>query len=143
METLADKITKADKALTESQNAYQTLTDAVQEYSEKGAISLSTWQDLMDLAPEYQALLSKQGDQLVIDTAAYNELTAAQRLEIETLVTQNGVTANTIQLLDCKSFYLLIWTDPPISPLPSYYFDPQAIQTVHTPGTILYLLVCF
>ena len=100
VETLEDKITKADKALTESQNAYQTLTDAVQEYSEKGAISLSTWQDLMDLAPEYQALLSKQGDQLVIDTAAYNELTAAQRLEIETLVTQNGVTADTIQLLD-------------------------------------------
>ena len=100
VETLEDKITKADKALTASQNAYQTLTDAVQEYSEKGAISLSTWQDLMDLAPEYQALLSKQGDQLVIDTAAYNELTAAQRLEIETLVTQNGVTADTIQLLD-------------------------------------------
>lgn len=100
VETLEDKITKADKALTESQNAYQTLTDAVQEYSEKGAISLSTWQDLMDLAPEYQALLSRQGDQLVIDTAAYNELTAAQRLEIETLVTQNGVTADTIQLLD-------------------------------------------
>lgn len=100
VETLADKITKADKALTESQNAYQTLTDAVQEYSEKGAISLSTWQDLMDLAPEYQALLSKQGDQLVIDTAAYNQLTAAQRLEIETLVTQNGVTADAIQLID-------------------------------------------
>lgn len=100
VETLADKITKADKALTESQNAYQTLTNAVQEYNEKGAISLSTWQDLMDLAPEYQALLSKQGDQLVIDTAAYNELTAAQRLEIETLVTQNGVTADAIQLID-------------------------------------------
>ena len=100
VETLADKISKADKALTESQNAYQTLTDAVQEYNDTGTISLSTWQDLMDLAPEYQALLSKQGDQLVIDTAAYNELTAAQRMEIETLVTQNGVTADTIQLLD-------------------------------------------
>lgn len=100
VETLADKITKADKALIESQNAYQTLTNAVQEYNEKGAISLSTWQDLMDLAPEYQALLSKQGDQLVIDTAAYNELSAAQRLELETLVTQNRVTAEAIQLID-------------------------------------------
>ena len=100
VETLADKITKADKALTESQNAYKTLTDAVQEYNEKGTISLSTWQDLMDLAPEYQALLSRQGNQLVIDTAAYNELSAAQRLEIETLVTQNGVTAEAIQLID-------------------------------------------
>ena len=100
VETLDDKITKADKALTESQNAYQTLSDAVQEYNEKGTISLSTWQDLMDLAPEYQALLSKQGDQLVIDTAAYNQLTAAQRMEIETLVTQNGVTADAIQLID-------------------------------------------
>lgn len=99
-ETLADKITKADKALTESQNAYQTLNDAVQEYNDTGTISLSTWQDLIDLAPEYQALLSKQGDQLVIDTAAYNELTAAQRMEIETLVTQNGVTADAIQLID-------------------------------------------
>lgn len=100
VETLADKINKADKALTESQKAYKTLTDAVQEYNDTGTISLSTWQDLMGLAPEYQALLSKQGDQLAIDTAAYNELTAAQRLEIETLVTQNGVTADTIQLLD-------------------------------------------
>ena len=100
VETLEDKITKADKALTESQNAYQTLTDAVQEYSEKGAISLATWQDLMDLAPEYQALLVQEGGKLKINTAAYNELTAAQRLEIETLVTQNGVTADTIQLLD-------------------------------------------
>ena len=100
VETLTDKITKADKALTESQNAYQTLSDAVQEYNETGSISLSTWQDLMDLAPEYQALLSKQGDQLVIDTAAYNELTASQRLELETLVTQNGVTADAIQLID-------------------------------------------
>ena len=100
VETLADKITKADKALTESQNAYKTLTDAVQEYNEKGAISLSTWQDLMDLAPEYQALLSRQGDQLVIDTAAYNELTASQRQQIEALVTQNGVTAEAIQLID-------------------------------------------
>ena len=100
VETLEDKITKADKALTESQSAYKILSDAVQEYNEKGAISLSTWQDLMDLAPEYQALLSKQGDQLVIDTAAYNELTAAQRLELETLVTQNGVTADAIQLID-------------------------------------------
>ena len=99
-ETLADKITKADKALTESQNAYKTLNDAVQEYNDTGTISLATWQDLMDLAPEYQALLSKQGDQLVIDTAAYNELTAAQRMEIETLVTQNGVTADAIQLID-------------------------------------------
>lgn len=100
METLADQITKADKALTESQNAYKTLSAAVDEYNETGTISLSTWQDLMGLAPEYQALLSKQGDQLVIDTAAYNELTAAQRLEIETLVTQNGVTAETIRLID-------------------------------------------
>ena len=99
-ETLADQITKADQALTESQNAYKTLSAAVDEYNETSTISLSTWQDLMGLAPEYQALLSKQGDQLVIDTAAYNELTAAQRLEIETLVTQNGVTAETIQLLD-------------------------------------------
>ena len=100
VETLADKITKADKALTESQNAYQTLTDAVQEYSEKGAISLSTWQDLMGLAPEYQALLTQENGKLKLNQAAYNELTAAQRLEIETLVTQNGVTADTIQLLD-------------------------------------------
>lgn len=100
VETLADQITKADKALTESQNAYKTLSAAVDEYNETGTISLSTWQDLMGLAPEYQALLSKQGDRLLIDTAAYNELTAAQRLEIETLVTQNGVTAEAIQLID-------------------------------------------
>lgn len=100
VETLADKLDDAHSALTASQSAYKTLSAAVDEYNETGSISLATWQDLMDLAPEYQALLSKQGDQLVIDTAAYNELTAAQRLEIETLVTQNGVTADTIQLLD-------------------------------------------
>ena len=100
VETLADKITKADKALTESQSAYKTLTDAVQEYSEKGAISLSTWQDLMDLAPAYQALLTQENGKLKLNQAAYNELTAAQRLEIETLAQQNGVLPETIQLID-------------------------------------------
>ena len=100
VETLADKITKADKALTESQSAYKTLSAAVDEYNETGSISLATWQDLMDLAPEYQALLVQEGEKLAIDQAAYNELTAAQRLEIETLAQANGVLPETIQLID-------------------------------------------
>ena len=100
VETLADKISKADKALSESQSAYKTLSDAVEEYNETGSISLATWQDLMDLAPEYQALLVQEGEKLAIDQAAYNELTAAQRLEIETLAQANGVLPETIQLID-------------------------------------------
>lgn len=100
VETLEDKITKADKALTASQSAYKTLSAAVDEYNETGSISLATWQDLMDLAPEYQALLVQEGGKLKINTAAYNELTAAQRLEIETLAQANGVLPETIQLID-------------------------------------------
>ena len=99
-ETLADKLDDAHSALTASQSAYKTLSAAVAEYNEKGAISLATWQDLMDLAPEYQALLVQESEKLTIDQAAYNELTAAQRLEIETLAQANGVLPETIQLID-------------------------------------------
>ena len=100
VETLADKLEKAGKALSESQSAYKTLSAAVEEYNEAGSISLATWQDLMDLAPAYQALLVQEGDKLAINQAAYNELTAAQRLEIETLAQANGVLPETIQLID-------------------------------------------
>ena len=99
-ETLADKLDDAHSALTASQSAYKTLSDAVEEYNETGSISLATWQDLMDLAPEYQVLLVQEGEKLAIDQAAYNELTAAQRLEIETLAQANGVLPETIQLID-------------------------------------------
>lgn len=99
-ETLADKLDDAHSALTASQSAYKTLSAAVEEYNETGTISLATWQDLMDLAPEYQALLVQEGEKLAIDQAAYNELTAAQRLEIETLAQANGVLPETIQLID-------------------------------------------
>lgn len=99
-ETLADKLDDAHSALTAGQSAYKTLSAAVDEYNETGSISLATWQDLMDLAPEYQALLVQEGEKLTIDQAAYNELTAAQRLEIETLAQANGVLPETIQLID-------------------------------------------
>ena len=99
-ETLADKLDDAHSALTASQSAYKTLSAAVDEYNDTGTISLATWQDLMDLAPEYQALLVQEGGKLKINTAAYNELTAAQRLEIETLAQANGVLPETIQLID-------------------------------------------
>ena len=100
VETLADKLDDAHSALTAGQSAYKTLSAAVDEYNETGSISLATWQDLMDLAPEYQALLVQEGEKLTIDQAAYNELTAAQRLEIETLAQANGVLPETIQLID-------------------------------------------
>ena len=100
VETLADKLEKADKALSESQSAYKTLSAAVEEYNSTGTISLATWQDLMDLAPEYQALLTQENGKLKLNQAAYNELTTAQRLEIETLAQANGVLPETIQLID-------------------------------------------
>lgn len=99
-ETLADKLDDAHSALTASQQAYKTLSDAVEEYNETGSISLATWQDLMDLAPEYQALLTQENGKLKLNQAAYDELTAAQRLEIETLAQANGVLPETIQLID-------------------------------------------
>ena len=99
-ETLADKLEKADQALSESQSAYKILSAAVEEYNETGTITLATWQDLMNLAPEYQALLTQENGKLKLNQAAYNELTAAQRLEIETLAQANGVLPETIQLID-------------------------------------------
>ena len=99
-ETLAGKLDDAHSALTASQQAYKTLSAAVEEYNETGSISLATWQDLMDLAPEYQALLVQENGKLKLNQAAYDELTAAQRLEIETLAQANGVLPETIQLID-------------------------------------------
>lgn len=100
VETLAYKLAKAEKALSGSRSAYAALTDAAAEYNETGRISAATWQEIMTLAPEYQALLVKEGGTLRINEAAYADLTAAQRLEIETLAAQNGTTAETIALLD-------------------------------------------
>ena len=100
VETLADKLEKAGKALSGSTSAYQTLSDAIDEYNESGQISIGTWQDLMELAPEYQSLLTQEGGKLKINTEAYANLSAAQRLEIETLAIQNGTTVDTIQLFD-------------------------------------------
>ena len=100
VETLADKLDDAHSALAASQAAYKTLSAAVEEYNETGAISLATWQDLMGLAPAYQALLTQEGGKLKLNQAAYNDLTAAQRLEIETLAQANGVLPQTIRLID-------------------------------------------
>ena len=100
VETLADKLAKAGKALSGSRSAYAALTEAAAEYNETGRISAATWQEIMTLAPEYQALLTKEGDKLKINEQAYAELSAAQRQEIEALVAQNGTTAETIALLD-------------------------------------------
>ena len=89
-ETLAGKLDDAHSALTASQQAYKTLSAAVEEYNETGSISLATWQDLMDLAPEYQALLTQENGKLKLNQAAYNELTAAQRLELDTVYFLRG-----------------------------------------------------
>ena len=99
-ETLADKLADAHSALRDSQSAYDTLRAAVEEYNASGEISLATWQDLMGLAPAYQALLTQEGDKLRLNEEAYAALSAAQRQEVEALALQQGATAETIGLLD-------------------------------------------
>ena len=99
-ETLADKLDDAHSALTGSQSAYDTLAAAVEEYSATGGITVATWQQLMALAPEYQALLTEEGGKLRINEEAYASLSAAQRQQIEALAMQNGAAAETIALYD-------------------------------------------
>ena len=60
------------------QSAYSTLTNAVNEYNSSGYISIDTFQQLIELGPEYYSLLVNENGQLVLNTEAYQQLTAAK-----------------------------------------------------------------
>lgn len=74
----ADAVSALNTEIDNLQSAYTTLTNAVNEYNESGYISIDTFQQLLELGPEYYSLLVNESGQLSLNTEAYQKLTAAK-----------------------------------------------------------------
>lgn len=63
---------------TDPVSAWQTLTAAMEEYNQQGALCVSTLTSLMDLEDEYTALLNVQNGQMEISTSEFKNLMLAE-----------------------------------------------------------------
>lgn len=79
-----EAIENTNKEIDDLQSAYESLSDALNEYNETGTISLDTFQELMNLSPEYISLLFDENGQLL-------DLDYATRLVTEAKIEQLGV----------------------------------------------------
>lgn len=79
-------VSNVRSSLDDIQNAYSTLKDAAEEYSEYGYITVDTFKSILDLGTEYLAFLVDENGQLKINEESINAVISArtQQLAIET-----------------------------------------------------------
>jgi hypothetical protein len=65
-------------ALDDVQSAYETLTDAADEYAETGFITVDTFQDILSLGTEYLAYLVDENGMLKVNKEAIEAMIAAK-----------------------------------------------------------------
>ena len=93
--------------LDEIQSAYQTVSSAVDEYKEKGELSLNTVKSLVALGDEYVATLYDENGQLTLNTDSYNQLTIARLLDLQAAIAQNALkTIDALKSEDSAKKYL-------------------------------------
>lgn len=73
------------------QSAYQTLASAIDEYNNSGYLSIDTLQQLLALEPQYLNMLFDENGNLVLNTEAIQQLTAAKIYD--TAATQAQIVA--------------------------------------------------
>ena len=74
-----DKTSKSSKDnITDPVSAWKTLTEAMEEYNQQGALCVSTLTSLMGLEDQYTSLLTEQNGQLSIDTDSFKNLMLAE-----------------------------------------------------------------
>ena len=96
--------------LDDLQSACETVGDAVTEYSENGSLSIDTMQKLIDLEPQYMAMLFDENGQLQLNAEAYERLAKTKLEEMkvdlanQALNTINGLENETqaVELLTGK-----------------------------------------
>ena len=67
-----------NNSLDEIENAYNTVKQAVDEYNENGYVSLDTFKELANIAPEYLEYLFDEEGQLRLNEQAFRNLAIAQ-----------------------------------------------------------------
>lgn len=79
-------VSNVRSSLDDIQNAYSTLKDAAEEYSEYGYITVDTFKSILDLGTEYLAFLVDENGQLKINEESITAVISArtQQLAIET-----------------------------------------------------------
>lgn len=77
-EEYAEAVKNISSSIDSLQNAYSTLSSVVTEYNTNGAVSLDTLQNLINLNPQYVALLTTENGQLQLNEQAFKDLAIAE-----------------------------------------------------------------
>lgn len=77
-----DAISELASQLSEITSAYQTAVDALYEYNEQGYLSVNTYSELMQIAPEYLAMMIDETGQLYDNASGVNALYQARVREM-------------------------------------------------------------
>jgi hypothetical protein len=83
---------KVSNGLDAIQNAYNSLSDAVEQYNNTGYLTLDSLQSILSLEPEYLALLQMENGQLSINQAAAEAMIQAKLAEAEANAIQSAMT---------------------------------------------------
>lgn len=105
-----DVFSELNTQIDDLQSACSTVKDAVKEYSENQSLSIDTVQKLIDLEPQYLAMLLDENGQLQLNEEAYAKLAKAKLEEMkvdlayQALNTINGLEneAQAVELLTGK-----------------------------------------
>lgn len=79
---LNEIVEKANDAVDGYQNVYTTLTDAAKEYASTGALSVDSFQSILELGPKYLSFLYDENGQLTINKESIKQVIAAKTEEL-------------------------------------------------------------
>ena len=79
---LNEFVEKANDAVDGYQNVYTTLTDAAKEYASTGALSVDSFQSILELGPKYLSFLYDENGQLTIYKESIKQVFAAKTEEL-------------------------------------------------------------
>lgn len=88
------------ESLDEIRSAYNTVSDAIEEYRDTKHFTLETVENLLQLDDKYLSFLYDENGQLTLNTEAYNALTQAKLDEMYVSIIND--TLNTIQSLESE-----------------------------------------
>lgn len=83
---------KVSDGIDSIQDAYNSLSDAVEQYNSSGYLTLDSLQSILSLEPEYLALLQMENGQLSINQAAAEAMIQVKLAEAEANAIQSAMT---------------------------------------------------
>lgn len=86
LESISEKYDEVKEKINEFSNSYSTLQDAVDEYNESGYLTADTLEKLLELEPEYIALLDVKNGQLSVSKDGMDDLANSTDAYMQSLV---------------------------------------------------------